>query len=141
LAASSASVTFAPLGGVKSKADAAGRAKSTLVKPTSTTAAPPEAGVSVNFSGMPVFASTATLMAPTVEPDRFGSITSLYASRPATWAVPSTVTDVVSSAAFKASSANSFGVAGTSPFRSPFRSPRAAESSAVEWWTSLDALS
>ena len=56
---SSPSVTFAPLGGVKSKVEAAGLAKLTLVKPASTTAAPPLAGVSVNFSGMPVLASTA----------------------------------------------------------------------------------
>ncbi len=73
--ASSASVTFAPLGGVKSKVEAAGLAKLTWVKPASTTAAPPLAGVSVNFSGRPVPASTATLIAPTVEPDCFGLIT------------------------------------------------------------------
>ena len=41
-------------------------------------------------------------------------MTSWYASRPATCAVPSTVTDVVSSTAFRASSASSLGVAGTS---------------------------
>ncbi len=74
--ASSASVTSAPLGGVNSKAEAAGRSKLTLVKPTSTTAAPPLAGVSVNFSGMPVSWSTAMLIAPTVVPDCLGSTTS-----------------------------------------------------------------
>ncbi len=111
---SSSSVTFAPLGGVKAKVSAAGLAKSTWVKPASTTALPPVLGVSVNFSGTPFCASTETLIAPIVEPLCFGLMTSWYASRPAIRAVPPTVTEVVPSTAFRASVASSLGVTGGS---------------------------
>ncbi|EYT84585.1 hypothetical protein CF54_00685 [Streptomyces sp. Tu 6176] len=72
------SVILAPLGGVKSKVEEAGRPKLTWVKPASTTAAPPLAGVRVNLSGSPVAESTAMLIAPTVVPEACrGLITSL----------------------------------------------------------------
>ncbi len=136
VSSSSASVTLAPLGGVKANVDAAGLEKSTLVNPASTTALPPLAADRVNFSGTPVSASTAMRTEPMVEPDCFGLISSWYASRPATRAVPSTVTEVVSPAAASACSAKSFGVA-EAPLRSfgafSASSPASRPSGASAW--------
>lgn len=66
----------------------------------------------MNFSGTPVLASTAIRTEPIVEPDCFGLIRSWYASRPATWDVPSTDTAVVGSTFFRNWSASAFGVVG-----------------------------
>ncbi len=124
------------------KSEAAGFEKSTFVKPASTTGLPPSTEERVNFSGVPFAASTAIFTDSTVEPDCFGLITSWYASRPATFAVPSTVIDVVSPAAFRTSSASCLGVPGSSlPFGPSWAPVASAPAGAFSWKTSLDLLS
>lgn len=64
------SVILASFGGAKVPVDR--RAKSILEKPASTMALPPSDGATVNFSGVPVSASTAMRTALTVEPESLG---------------------------------------------------------------------